>query len=119
MIMLFRFLQLANEKLGILVTPTGTMKLVKLLHPANEKSSITVKRELGEKVTLVKPLHPSKASPSIFDTLEGITMLFRLVLPANAAYPMLATLPSAGITLLLHPPITVLLSVWIKQFPSL
>ena len=52
-------------------------------------------------------------------TPSGMVMLSRLEQPENAELPMLVTLPSAGITLFLHPTINVLLSVSIRQFPAL
>ena len=51
-------------------------------------------------------------------TLSGTVMLVRLVQPENAPLPMLITLPSVGITLLLQPAIRVLLAVSIRQLPA-
>ncbi len=66
---------------------------------------------------LVKPVQSRKAHLSILITLLGIVMLFKPVQPKNAP-SMLVTLPSVGITLVLHPAISVLISVSIKQFPA-
>ena len=52
-------------------------------------------------------------------TLSGMVMLVRPVQSRNAELPMLVTLPSSGIELLLQPAIRVLLSVSIRQFPLL
>ena len=52
-------------------------------------------------------------------TLSGMVMLVNPLQLENALFPMIVTLPSVGIMLFLHPRIKVLLSVSIKQFPSL
>ena len=52
-------------------------------------------------------------------TLSGIVMLVRLVQPMKATSPMLVTLPSVGMTLVLKPKISVFVAVSIKQFPAL
>ena len=74
---------------------------------------------LSGMVTLVKPLQPENAPPPMLVTLSGIVMLVKPLHPLNALSPMLVTLPSMGITLFLHPAISVLLAVSIKQFPTL
>ena len=52
-------------------------------------------------------------------TLSGIVTLVRLLQPAKAESPMLVTLPSLGITLVLHPKTNILVEVSIIQLPSL
>ena len=48
-------------------------------------------------------------------TLFPIVMLVSHVQPENAEEPMLVTLPSVGITLVLHPAIKVFVAVSIRQ----
>ena len=52
-------------------------------------------------------------------TLSGIVMLVSSVQYAKALYPMLVTLLSEGITLVLQPKIKVLDAVSIRQLPAL
>ena len=52
-------------------------------------------------------------------TLSGITTLVSPVQLRKASSPMLVTLPSVGITLVLQPEISVFVAVSIKQFPAL
>ncbi len=65
----------------------------------------------------VKFMQPENAPPPMLVTLSGIVILVKPMQPENAP-SMLVTLPSVGITLVLHPAISVLLSVSIKQFPA-
>ena len=64
-------------------------------------------------VILVKPLQPSKASPSMLFTLSGNVILVKPVQPRKASYQILATL--FGMTLFLHPAINVLVAVSIIE----
>ena len=52
-------------------------------------------------------------------TLSGMMMDVKPTQSEKAPSPMLVTLPSSDITLVLQPTINVSLSVPIKQFPSL
>ena len=52
-------------------------------------------------------------------TLFGIVMLVKPVQRWKAESPMLVTLPSVGMTLVLQPKINVFVAVSIKQFPAL
>lgn len=52
-------------------------------------------------------------------TLSGIVTLVSPVQFWKAGEPMLVTLPSVGMTLVLQPKINVFVAVSIKQFPAL
>ena len=65
---------------------------------------------------LVKLLHLENALSPMLVTLDGISMLVRLSQPENACPPMLVTLPSMGITLFLQPAIIILLAVFVFFF---
>ena len=52
-------------------------------------------------------------------TLSGIVIEVKPLQYEKASLPMLVTLPSSGIMLVLHPAIKVLLAVSIRQLPAL
>ena len=64
-------------------------------------------------------MQPEKAESPMFVTLLGIVTLVSSVQPLKALLPMLVTLPSVGMTLVLQPKISVFVAVSIKQFPAL
>ena len=70
-------------------------------------------------MTEVKPVQFAKAFLSMSITLSGMVIDVNPVHSSNAKYPILSTLPSVGITLFLHPRMSSLLSVSIRQLPSL
>ena len=54
-------------------------------------------------VMLVKLEQPRNAESPMLVTPSGMVMLVKLEQPQNAESPIVVTLPSVGITLLVHP----------------
>ena len=87
--------------------------LVKPLQALNAESPIEV--TLLPMVTLVKPLQPRKAAEPIVVTPLPIVTLVSPLQSSNAELPIEVTLPSEGITLSLHPKISILFLLSIRH----
>ena len=118
---LVRLLHSSNADFPMLVTLSGIVTLVRLVHHLNAPFSMLV--TLSGIVTLLRLVHLQNASSPILATLSGIVTLLSLVHHLNAPFSMLVTL-SGIVTLvrLSHPrnassPILVTLS-GIKAGPS-
>ena len=70
-------------------------------------------------VMAVREVQYKNALSPMAVTLVGMVTLVSEVQLLNALLPMAVTLPSFGITLVLHPAISVLDSVSIRQLPAL
>ena len=82
-------MQPINAPLSILVTLSGIVTFVKLLH--SPKAYFPILITLLPIVTLVKAVQKSNALSPILVTLSGIVMLIKLLQFSNAYPPILTT----------------------------
>ncbi len=79
-----------NAEAPILVTLSGNVMLIRLLHPENAEEPMLVTP--SGIVMLVRLPHPENAPSPMLVTLSGIVMLVRLLQYENALSPMLSPL---------------------------